>query len=131
MAVGNLGKLIIFEVNANKILTFRDMKRTVSGRWGTHSRLGKKDQSEFLGPELQRVTMTIVLNAQHGVAPRATLDKIEQAIEQGKVHPFVVGGKRVGSGEWKIVSMTDTWDAIYNGGELVKATAEITIEEYL
>lgn len=128
--IGSWGKTIVFEVTQNKIFTFSNLKRTVAGKWDTHSRLGKKDQSEFLGPGLQKMTFTIVLNAMHGVKPRATLEAIEAAVESGEVNPFVVGGKRIGSGSWKITQMDDTWDTIWNQGELVKATLNITMEEY-
>lgn len=131
MAIASWGAEIIFEVNANKIFTFSNLKRTITGNWATHSRLGQKDQAEFLGPGLQTQTLTIDLNAMHGVRPRTTLERLEAAIESGAVYPFVVGGKRVGSGKWRITSMTETWDDVWNKGELVKATAEITMEEYL
>lgn len=128
--IGSWGTTIVFEVNQNKIFTFNSLKRTVSGKWETHTRLGKKDQPEFLGPGLQKLTFTIVLNAMHGVKPRATIEAIEAAIEAGTVNPFVVGGKRIGSGTWRITQMDDAWDTIWNKGELIKATLNITMEEY-
>lgn len=129
--IGNFGKLIVFETSDSKILNFNDFQKTVSARWGKHERIGKKPYSEFLGSDLQGLTFTITLNAQHGIRPRKTLEKIEKAVEQGQVETLVIGGKKVGKNKWKLTQMTETWDIILNHGELVKATLNLTLEEYL
>lgn len=129
-SLGSWGKDLVFTVNDSKILTFDKLQRTVTGRWGSHSRLGKKDQTEFLGPGLQKMTFSIMLSAMYGVKPRAMLEAIEKAVETGTINPFVVGGKRIGSGQWKISSATEAWDVVWRQGELVKATLDITMEEY-
>lgn len=129
-SLGSWGQDLVFTVNDSKILTFDKLQRTITGRWGSHSRIGKKDQTEFLGPGLQKMTFTIVLSAMYGVKPRAMLEAIEKAVESGTINPFVVGGKRIGSGQWKITSATEAWDVVWRQGELVKATLDITMEEY-
>lgn len=129
-SLGSWGQDLVFTVNDSKILTFDKLQRTITGRWGSHSRLGKKDQTEFLGPGLQKMTFSITLSAMYGVKPRAMLEAIEKAVESGTVNPFVVGGKRIGSGQWKITSATEAWDVVWRQGELVKATLDITMEEY-
>ncbi|NNJ28682.1 phage tail protein [Lacrimispora defluvii] len=96
-----------------------------------HKRIGKKPQSEFLNPNLQGLTFTIVLNAQHGVRPRKTLEAIEKAIESGRVESLVIGAAKVGKNKWKITQMSETWDTILAHGELVKASLNLTLEEYL
>ena len=80
--IGNFGKLIVFETSDAKILNFNNFQKTVSGNWGTHDRIGKKPQSEFLGAGLSGVTFDIALNAQHGVRPRNTIKAIENAVTQ-------------------------------------------------
>lgn len=129
--IGNFGKLIVFETSDSKILNFNDFQRTVSGNWGTHERIGKKAQSEFLGAGLSGVTFRIVLNAQHGVKPRKTIKAIEDAIEKGQVEYLVIGASKVGSNRWKITQMTEAWNTILSGGELMRAEITLTLEEYL
>ena len=35
MAIGNFGSLIRFRVSDNRVLTFKNLQKTVKGRWGT------------------------------------------------------------------------------------------------
>lgn len=129
--IGNFGKLIVFETSDSKVLNFNNFQKTVSANWGKHERIGKKPLSEFLNPELQGLTFTIVLNAQHGVRPRKTMENIEKAIEKGQVESLVVGAAKVGKNRWKITQMSEAWDIVLSHGELMKATLNLTLEEYL
>lgn len=129
--IGNFGKLIVFETSDSRVLNFNNFQKTVSANWGKHERKGKKPRSEFLNPELQGITFTIVLNAQHGVRPRKTLESIERAIESGCVESLVIGAAKVGKNKWKIMQMSETWDTILSHGELMKASLDLTLEEYL
>lgn len=129
--IGNLGKLIVFEVSSKKIQTFESMKQTVKGRWATHAVIGGKPISEFLGSDLSSITLTIMLSVNHGVRPRATIEKIEKAVESGTPYPLVIGGKQVGKYQWKITSMSESWDKVIRDGALVEAKLTLTLEEYL
>lgn len=128
--IGNFGKVITFEVNSNKILTFQDMKRNVSARWKTHNIVQKKPKAEFIGPGADTITIKVFLSAEHGVKPRKTLNAIEEAINKGQVEYFVVGGKKVGNNKYYIESMSEEWEEIWNRGELVKASGSLTLSEY-
>lgn len=128
--IGNLGKRIIFETSDKKILNFSNFKRTVSGRWTVHNSIGGKQGTEFLGPGLDKNTFTVVLSATHGIKPRKTLEAIEKAVKTGEVNKLVVGGKSVGDGKYRITSVSESWDCIYQKGELSQATLNITLEEY-
>ncbi len=59
MAIGNFGRLIVFETSDQRILNFDSWQRTVSGNWASHDRIGKKPKSEFLNPNLQTVQFNI------------------------------------------------------------------------
>lgn len=129
--VGSWGSSIVFSTSDYRILTFKDFSRNVSGEWGTHSRIGGKDRAEFVKPGLQKITFKIQLNAMHGVQPRAVLDQLASAVENGEVNPMVIGGKRVGKNGWRITATSETWDTVYCRGELVEASVTVTMEEYL
>lgn len=128
--IGNFGKTITFEVSSNKIVSPKDIKRNVSARWQAHSLLGKKPKSEFLGPDADETTLTVVLSAEHGVKPRATLEKLESAVASGTVDYLVIGGKIVGKNKVYLESMSEEWNCVWNKGELVKATVELVFKEY-
>ena len=131
MAIGHIGKTVVFETSDMKILNFKKMQRTVKGRWASHSRVGRKPKKQFLGPDADQLTFTITLNAEHGVKPRKTVDNIEKLIQTGKPQTVVIGSKRVGTNKYAITEISESWDTILNHGEVVKITCDITLEEYL
>lgn len=130
MAIGNLGRLITFETSDRRILTLHNLKREVSGRWATHSRIGKKPLRQFLGADTDKVTFTVKLDARHGVRPRKTIDAIEKYIRNGIPDTLVIGGKKIGKSKMTINSMSETWEEVWNRGELVRASLDLTLEEY-
>ena len=127
MVVGNLGSLITFEVSSDKIQTFNSLSREVT----THDVIGGKARSEFLGADLSDMSFSITLSANHGVRPRDTLERIEQAVENGEHFPFVLGGKMIGKYDWKITSVSESYDKIIADGCVVQAKVNITLQEYL
>lgn len=131
MAIGNLGKVITFEVSSEKVLTFNNLSRAVKGRWTQHNIVDSKPKSEFLGPDLDGVTFKVHLSAMHGVRPRKTLEAIEKAVTNGTVLPFAVGGKKIGSNSWVITAVSETWNCVYSKGELVTADVNLTLQEYV
>jgi len=130
VALGNWGTAIIFSVSDQKVLTYSNMSRTVGSSWATHSRIGKKDQVEYLRPNLQKLTFNIALDFNYGVDPRAIIERMERAAELGEIHPFIVGGKPVGRLNWRLTSVNEVWEKIYNNGALTNAKLSITMEEY-
>lgn len=129
--IGNLGKLITFEVSSDKVLTFKNLSQTVTGRWTTHAPIGKKPKPEFLGAGQRTISLTIYLSVNHGVKPRKTIEKIEKAVEKGKPNPLVIGGKKIGSNEWVITEMSETWGEIIKDGTLVSASLTLSLAEYV
>lgn len=131
MAIGNWGADIIFRVSERQAVLLQSMTRSVSAEWASHSRIGLKNQPEFIRPGLQQITFTMVLDATLGVRPRATLQRLEALVERGTVNALVIGGRRVGRYRWKINSTSEAWNTILNGGELLQASVSVTMEEYL
>ena len=122
---------MVFRVSDRQVFTFSGLNRTVGSEWATHSRIGQKDQVEYLRPVLQKMTFTITLDATLGVRPRATMDRLADYAERGTVRAMVIGGKRVGRNKWRITDISEAWDTILNKGELVRATLSVTMQEYL
>ncbi len=129
--IGSWGSALVFSTNDRRILTFNKFSRTVSATWASHSRIGKKDRTEFIRPNLESVTFTVDLDATLGVRPRSALDLLAYAVESGEVNTLVIGGRRVGTCPFKITKISEAWDYVLQQGQLVRAKVDVTMEEYL
>lgn len=129
--IGNIGKTVIFETSDQRILNFTKFNRTVKGRWASHDRVGKKPRKQFLGPDVDSLTFTIELNAEHGVKPRETLKKIEKLVTKGTPQKVVIGCKAFGNSRYVITEVSADFQRILNAGEVTKITCDITMEEYV
>lgn len=128
--IGNFGSLIIFETSDARILQPRALKKEVSGRWAEHARIGKKPLKQFLGPGAEKVTFSITLDARHGVKPRKVIENIEKHIQKGTPKKLAIGGQVVVSNKLVITAASESWDEIWDKGELVRASLDLTLEEY-
>ena len=128
--IGTLGTDLVFTVSDNYVFTFAGMTRDVSGRWATHETPGVKPRAEFLGPGLQTVSLPITLSAGLGVKPRQMLERVEQMVETGDTEYLILGYRPVGKNRFRVTASSETWDVIYNQGELARAKLTITLEEY-
>lgn len=128
--IGHFGKDLIFSTSDKKILTFGNFTQKVSARWGTHNIIGSKPHKEFNGPDSRRVTFEMTFDAIYGVKPRKMLETLEKMVENGTVDYLVIGGRKIGDNRFYISSMSETWDVVYNRGQLERATVSVTMEEY-
>ena len=130
MAVGNIGRSVVFETSDSRILTFQNFTQIIKGRWASHTRTGEKPARQFLGPEVASLTFTITLSAEHGVQPRTTAENLELLVERGIPQTVVIGGRQVGHAQFVVTEISESWERIYNQGEVVRMTCNITMEEY-
>ena len=128
--IGTLGTDLVFTVSDNYVFTFAGMTRDVSGRWATHETPGVKPRAEFLGPGLQSVSLPITLSSNLGVKPRQMLERVEQMVETGDTEYLILGYRPVGKNRFRVTASSETWDVIYNRGELARAKLTLTLEEY-
>ncbi len=69
MAIGTLGRKIVFTVSDDQVFTFSEMTREITSRWANHEPQGVKPKPEFLGAGLQTASLTITISATLGVRP--------------------------------------------------------------
>ncbi len=129
--IGNLGKKIVFQVSDNYILTPQNFTQRVSGKWSKHNVMLGKPRYEFNGADLRRVSFKIMLDAMLGIRPREVLSTLELMAEHGTAETLVIGGRQIGKYKWILTELSETWDVVYNGGELARATCSVTLEEYV
>lgn len=128
--IGTFGKLR-FKISDREALIFQNMKRELSGKWNQMERIGQKPLVSFGGPELQKITFTVFLDAGLGVSPRDLLEEMEEMAERGTAEYLIIGQRQVGSGRGVLVKSSEAWDKILTKGELLRATAELTLQEYV
>ncbi len=129
--IGKLGNLVTFRTSDKRILTYQDYQREIPARWAVHERIGKKPQAEFLGVGQEQITFTIELDATLGVKPWKIMHKMRKATARGNVYQLLIGKHRVGRRKWYIAKMSEMHNITLNKGEILKATVELVLEEYL
>lgn len=129
MAVGSyMGR--VFTVSSRKIFTPNNLSGSTGSDWANHEIIGRKARSQWVGPKLKSYTLDILLRAQDGVSPRSTLDFFQRAAESRNVDWFIIGGRPISEHPFKLVSVSDEWDAVLGGGQLIECRVSLTIEEY-
>lgn len=128
--IGKWGDIVKFEVNSDKVLTFSDLKRDAGGRWAEHNIILGKPRKEYKGPKSQNITMKISLDARHGVNPSEEMEKIRAASQNGTVAYLFIGGRKICANRVYAESVSESWDEIWNQGELIRASISVTFSEY-
>lgn len=126
--VGSFGN-IIFETSDEKILTPTSLSRTGGAVWADHPMLYKKPRREFMRSENRGVELEIKLKASLGVSPAKSIDELYKIMENGRTHPLVVGGRPMSRYNMALMSISDSWDEVLSGGELISATVSVKFEE--
>ena len=127
--VGLLGK-IRFRVSEGHVLTFQKLKKEISSNWNTADRIGLKPLVEYGGPQLQKVSLEIVLDASLGVRPSRQLKQLERMTEAPQAYELVVG-RMVGKHKWVITKCSQAYDVVLRGGEIYRATVSLSLQEYV
>lgn len=128
MSFATLGP-ITFEVNADLIRTWRDARRSGSGRWHLHEVYGGKPKLEFLGPGIDSIKMSVHLDIERGLVPRDELRQMRKQRDTGAVLQFAIGGDLVG--DFVLKDVDEEWSRVNNTGVLMKAIAGLSLEEYV
>jgi phage protein U len=130
-SLGDVGFIAVFGTDRRKVRTIQDFQRVSSDRWATSDLILQKPRKQFLGPGLDTVSFTIILDVNLGMNPRVEMEKLLAYSRDGKVLPLVIGGKPLGTGKWSISGLTQNWLHIDNKGYLIKAAHDISLEEYV
>lgn len=129
MQVGSMGD-IPFVVTYGKIRTFSDYGRSGSGRWAKHDLIGRKPVMEFLGPDVEKVSMKIQLRTDHGINPESELGRLRKMRDTGAVFPFILGGAPVSDNYWLLEDIWENVSYWRAGGKILSVSVDITLTEY-
>ena len=129
MQDGSMGD-IPFVVTYGKIRTFSDYGRSGSGRWAKHDLIGRKPVMEFLGPDVEKVSMKIQLRTDHGINPESELGRLRKMRDTGAVFPFILGGAPVSDNYWLLEDIGENVSYWRAGGKILSVSVDITLTEY-
>ncbi len=124
--IGTLGD-ITFEVSSDTIRTFSQLTRSGQARYQQHDVIGKKPVLEFIGPDLEAVTLPVRLDATKGVRPLTEINTMRDSRDTGERLALVIGGKLLG--DFVIEKVDDTWQQIDNRGNLLLANVNLSLKE--
>jgi phage protein U len=136
--IGSYGSVITFGVfdpyndwGSRSLVRPEEIKRKTAGRWQEYPLIKHKPLMEFQGPALDEFSLDVKLSADYGVTPAEVIDAIRAHIRKGLAEFLVIGGRNVGDNPYIIEEMSETWDELWNEGQLFSATVSLSFKEYI
>ena len=130
MVIGAYGGLV-FEVSALKILTFDGYKRTVKAKYASHEIIGRPAVLEFVGRELEEITLTIKTMSHLGVTPEEVALTLRDMCQRGEPNYLIIGETVYSENEMVIEDVTETVQYWSGGGNVLANQLDVTFKEYV
>lgn len=130
MAMGSWGPYV-FQVSDKKMFALRDINRTAGSTWATHTTIKGKPKTQYQAPALRTAGGSVTLRADYGVKPRTQLEEMAKAAEGSRAYPLIIGGRPLSQNPMRLTGISETWNTVYNGGELFSAEVSLSFEEYV
>lgn len=119
-----------FVVSKNYVRTFDDYNRSGSGRWAKHEIIAQKPVMEFIGPDTEKISFSMLLRSDMGITPNAELNNLRKMRDNGKAFSLVIGGRKIGTNSWVVESIGETVNFWGKLGEILSVKVDITLAEY-
>ena len=130
IVIGAFGTLI-FEVSAQRVITFDNYKRTTKAKYAKHEIIGRPPVSEFVGRELESITLTITLISCLGVTPEEEALKLRDICQRGEPNFLIIGNTVYGENEFVITDVSESVLHWTGGGNVLTNKLDVTFEEYV
>jgi phage protein U len=130
MLIGSWGDFV-FEVSGNIAKTFQELSQKSSGRWAEHETINTAPLSEFLGPGLDELEMSIIFTTMLGVDPQKSYEDLRAAVRKGEYYPLILGGFPLSDNLWRFTEISG--DSTVFGprdGEILWMELGVTAKEY-
>lgn len=121
-SLGSLGELP-FICSMEKMRTFSELSRELSVRWAKHDLIGQKPVLEFVGEDLNSVTLKMRFDVSLGIAPKDGLDRLKRMMENKLFKTLIIGGENLG--RYVIESISE--ERRYHAGDGLCLVAEATV----
>lgn len=128
MQIGTWGP-VTFEVNAQRVRTWQEMRRAGEARWATHEVFMGKPVSEFQGPGLDTISLQVRIDAALGLVPENELRDLREQRDIGAVQSLVLGEHPVG--RFILKALSEEHRRHDGAGRLVLAIVALSFEEYV
>lgn len=116
--------------NTMKLLTFDGLTRKSEARWAQHDIIGYKPILEFIGPGLEEISFTMILNATYGVDPEEEMKKLRKMRDEGIELIFMLGDEMITENCF-ILQSVDEEHRFYDGqGNLLVSAVNVSLKEY-
>ena len=125
--IGSLGDTV-FEVTPDVVRTIRDATRSAGSRWNEHAVHLAKPVSEFEGPDLDEVSLSVRLDVELGTEPMDEAIRLREACADGEVLPLILGETLIG--DFSVRRVQETWRQILPSGRIGKADVTVELREY-
>jgi len=130
MVIGSWGD-IVFEVSGEIAKTFNELSEKSSGRWAEHETINTAPLSEFLGPGLDELEMTIIFTTMLGVDPKDSYEELRAAVRRGEYNPLILGGIPLSDNSWRIDEISGTSKVFGpRDGNVMWMEVSLTLKEY-
>jgi len=130
MVIGSWGDLV-FEVSGEIAKTFQELTEKSSGRWAEHETINTSPISEFLGPGLDELELSIIFTTMLGVNPQESYDELRDMVRKGEYHPLILGGFPLSGNFWRIDEISGEAKAFGpRDGNIMWLEVGITAKEY-
>ncbi len=127
--IGTFGG-IVFSVSERTIKTFDEMNWEFSAKYAVHDRHIRADILEYVGPELETLTFSMVLSAFLGVNPSTEIETLRRMVHLGNAEWLIIGGKLYGNYKWVIEKVSVDLQHFDKTGKLLAAKVNLTLKEY-
>lgn len=121
---------LTFSVSDNTVKTFDDMKWDFSAKYATHDRHIQADLLEYLGPEIEGISFSMIFSVFLGTNPLNEIKKLRTIIRNGTTDRLVIGGKVYGSYKWVMQKGSVDLERYDGKGNLWAAKIKVTMKEY-
>jgi len=128
--IGSLGE-VIFEVSAEKILTFDGLQFSHSAKYSEHAVHGRKGLLEFTGFSASTLSMNITLNSNLGINPKKELENLKEIFFNHEAVLFILDGEPQGENLWVIESLSEKHDNISKHGASNYIEVSLNLKEYI
>ena len=129
MIVGAFGDTV-FEVSMLRVITFDGFKRTVKAKYASHEIIGRPAVLEFVGRELEEISLTIKLMANLGVTPEEEALKLREMCQRGEPNFLIIGETVYGENEFVITDVTESINQ-WAGTNVMMNQLDLTFKEYV
>jgi phage protein U len=130
MIIGSWGDFV-FEVSGNIAKTFQELSQKSSGRWAEHETINTAPLSEFLGPGLDELEISIIFTTMLGVDPRKSYEDLRAAVRKGEYYPLILGGVPLSDNLWRLTEISGN-STVFGprDGEIMWMELNVTAREY-